>query len=313
MAYEGQIAGVGDRPPGRRLRGAAIRFMQRRSAAELRSAARGDRRRRPRGRRPRARQRRRHRQPRADRGRGRGDRGRGRLRASTRPCCSTTTAASRSRRRPASRCRSCGGPGRASRPRSAAATSPRAAATPSRLPHPVAARGPASSTPRRAPARSRRRCSAQAADDLRIGDRAYLRHAKAGELCERFDSLYLRRGRRDRRRGADLPRRGQDLPLARPRGSRSSRLISWIATSGRSETTSPSPRDELLQVRLAEVPVERLAVRPLLDRDEAERVLDGGEEPVADAAVLEPRVAPASSSPARSAPHGAPPRSGHGR
>ncbi len=35
MAYEGQIAGVADRPPGRRLRGAAIRFMQRRSAAEL--------------------------------------------------------------------------------------------------------------------------------------------------------------------------------------------------------------------------------------------------------------------------------------
>jgi D-serine deaminase-like pyridoxal phosphate-dependent protein len=35
MAYEGQISGVGDRPPGKRLRGAAIRFMQRRSAAEL--------------------------------------------------------------------------------------------------------------------------------------------------------------------------------------------------------------------------------------------------------------------------------------
>jgi D-serine deaminase-like pyridoxal phosphate-dependent protein len=35
MAYEGQIAGVGDRPPGRPGRGAAIRFMQRRSAAEL--------------------------------------------------------------------------------------------------------------------------------------------------------------------------------------------------------------------------------------------------------------------------------------
>ncbi|HEX2096023.1 MAG TPA: amino acid deaminase/aldolase [Solirubrobacterales bacterium] len=35
MAYEGQIAGVGDTPPGRRLRGAAIRWMQRRSAAEL--------------------------------------------------------------------------------------------------------------------------------------------------------------------------------------------------------------------------------------------------------------------------------------
>jgi D-serine deaminase-like pyridoxal phosphate-dependent protein len=35
MSYEGQIAGVGDQPPGRRLRGAAIRGMQRRSAAEL--------------------------------------------------------------------------------------------------------------------------------------------------------------------------------------------------------------------------------------------------------------------------------------
>jgi len=35
MAYEGQIAGVGDQPPGRRMRGTAIRFMQKRSAAEL--------------------------------------------------------------------------------------------------------------------------------------------------------------------------------------------------------------------------------------------------------------------------------------
>ncbi len=35
MAYEGQISGVGDLPPGQRLRGAAIRFMQRRSAADI--------------------------------------------------------------------------------------------------------------------------------------------------------------------------------------------------------------------------------------------------------------------------------------
>ena len=35
MAYEGQIAGVGDQPPGQRRRAAAIRFMQRRSAEEL--------------------------------------------------------------------------------------------------------------------------------------------------------------------------------------------------------------------------------------------------------------------------------------
>ncbi|HEX6455337.1 MAG TPA: amino acid deaminase/aldolase [Solirubrobacterales bacterium] len=35
MAYEGQIAGVGDQPPGQRRRGAAIRWMQKRSAGEL--------------------------------------------------------------------------------------------------------------------------------------------------------------------------------------------------------------------------------------------------------------------------------------
>jgi len=32
------------------------------------------------------------------------------------------------------------------------------------------------------------------AASLRIGDRVYLRHAKAGELCERFNTLYLVRG-----------------------------------------------------------------------------------------------------------------------
>jgi D-serine deaminase-like pyridoxal phosphate-dependent protein len=32
------------------------------------------------------------------------------------------------------------------------------------------------------------------ADDLAIGDRVYMRHAKAGELCERFASLYLLEG-----------------------------------------------------------------------------------------------------------------------
>jgi D-serine deaminase-like pyridoxal phosphate-dependent protein len=34
----------------------------------------------------------------------------------------------------------------------------------------------------------------EAADGLRLGQRVYMRHAKAGELCERFDSLYLVRG-----------------------------------------------------------------------------------------------------------------------
>jgi D-serine deaminase-like pyridoxal phosphate-dependent protein len=35
MAYEGHIAGVGDRPPGKRLQGRVIEWMQRRSAAEM--------------------------------------------------------------------------------------------------------------------------------------------------------------------------------------------------------------------------------------------------------------------------------------
>jgi D-serine deaminase-like pyridoxal phosphate-dependent protein len=37
MSYEGQIAGLGDAPPGKPLRGAVVRWMQRRSAAELAS------------------------------------------------------------------------------------------------------------------------------------------------------------------------------------------------------------------------------------------------------------------------------------
>jgi D-serine deaminase-like pyridoxal phosphate-dependent protein len=35
-----------------------------------------------------------------------------------------------------------------------------------------------------------------AADGLRTGDRVYFRHAKAGELCERFNSLHLVEGDR---------------------------------------------------------------------------------------------------------------------
>ena len=35
-----------------------------------------------------------------------------------------------------------------------------------------------------------------AADQLAIGDRVYFRHAKAGELCERFATLHLLEGER---------------------------------------------------------------------------------------------------------------------
>ena len=35
-----------------------------------------------------------------------------------------------------------------------------------------------------------------AADGLALGDRVYMRHAKAGELCERFASLHVLAGER---------------------------------------------------------------------------------------------------------------------
>ena len=41
MAYEGHIAGVGDRPPGKRLQGRAIQFLQSRSAGEIRERRAG--------------------------------------------------------------------------------------------------------------------------------------------------------------------------------------------------------------------------------------------------------------------------------
>ena len=34
----------------------------------------------------------------------------------------------------------------------------------------------------------------KAAAGLRVGDRVWFRHAKAGELCERFDVVHLVRG-----------------------------------------------------------------------------------------------------------------------
>ena len=64
-----------------------------------------------------------------------------------------------------------------------------------RLPRPVLPAGPEARRAGRAPARSRRRCSARR-PALRVGDRVWFRHAKAGELCERFDVVHLDRGRR---------------------------------------------------------------------------------------------------------------------
>ena len=49
---------------------------------------------------------------------------------------------------------------------------------------------------------------------LRVGDRVWFRHTKAGELCERFDTLHLDLGRRGGPHRPDLPGRGQDVPVS---------------------------------------------------------------------------------------------------
>lgn len=51
------------------------------------------------------------------------------------------------------------------------------------------------------------------ADDLLLGDKVWFRHAKAGELCERFDVLRLGGGRHGDGDRADVPRRGLHVPL----------------------------------------------------------------------------------------------------
>ena len=193
MAYEGQISGVGDRPPGRPLRGAAIRFMQRRSAEELaerRAAAVA-----------------------AIRevaeleivnGGGTGSleltaaeerrhRGDSRLRL-LRTCpvrpLQPLQPHPGGRLRPADRA-----PARpiGSRRRWAAATSPRAAATPAGCRSPGCPPGLHLDAEEGA-GEVQTPLLGAAAEELRVGDRVYMRHAKAGELCERFDSLHLVEG-----------------------------------------------------------------------------------------------------------------------
>jgi D-serine deaminase-like pyridoxal phosphate-dependent protein len=67
------------------------------------------------------------------------------------------------------------------------------AAGPDRLPTPHLPRG-LRLDPREGAGEVQTPVMGAAAASLRIGDRVYLRHAKAGELCERFNSLYLVRG-----------------------------------------------------------------------------------------------------------------------
>ena len=195
MAYEGHIAGVGDRIPGRPVRSAAIRAMQSASSAKSASACRGSS---PTSARcwPSAARRSSsstegHRQPRAD-GRGRrGRRAHGQLEGS--PRCSTTTALDLEpaaffclavTRRPVGGVATLLGGGYI------------ASGVPGgdRLPEPYLPGG--LRFDRQEAAGEVNPLHGAAAHMLRVGDRVYLRHAKAGELCERFNSLYLIEGER---------------------------------------------------------------------------------------------------------------------
>jgi D-serine deaminase-like pyridoxal phosphate-dependent protein len=64
-----------------------------------------------------------------------------------------------------------------------------------RLPRPVLPRG-LRLDPREGAGEVQTPVAGAAADDLDVGDRVWLRHAKAGELCERFGQLHLLQGDR---------------------------------------------------------------------------------------------------------------------
>ena len=216
MAYEGQIAGVGDRPPGKRLRGAAIRFMQRRSAAELAErraaviAALGE-----------------FVELEIVNGGGTGSLELTGAEAAVTEVTagsgfyapalfdhysrfSLTPAASFALpivRKPSPQVATALGGGYLAS----------GSGDPARLPTPWLPAG-LRLDPEEGAGEVQTPLLGDPAADLEIGDRAYLRHAKAGELCERFDSLHLVEGDADRRCRPDLPRRGQSLPLDPPKG-----------------------------------------------------------------------------------------------
>ena len=198
MAYEAQIAGLGDAPSGPglalELRAGAVRRLQALSAREL--AARRATRWRPCAPSPRwssstaaapaASKAPRARTPSPSSPPARGCTGRG---------CSTPTAPSLPVPPRCSRCPLCAARAPAWPLRSGAATSPPAPPTGRACPGPTCL-PVCVSIARREPVRCRPRCSAPPRTRLAVGDRVWMRHAKAGELCERFSRLHLIEGDR---------------------------------------------------------------------------------------------------------------------
>jgi D-serine deaminase-like pyridoxal phosphate-dependent protein len=194
MSYEAQIAGVGDAPPGKRLMGHAIRVMQRASAREL--------------------------------ARRRADvvsavralaplefvngGGTGSLERTSREAAVTEVAAGSGLYAPTLFDTYAGWVGRPAalfalpvvrRPAPGIATvlgggyHASGAAGADRLPTPVLPAG-LRLDPREGAGEVQTPVLGDAADGLRVGDRVWFRHTKAGELCERFDTLHLVRGDR---------------------------------------------------------------------------------------------------------------------
>lgn len=194
MSYEAQIAGVGDAPPGRRALGTAIRLMQRASAREL--------------------ARRRAAVVRAVRavaplefvnGGGTGS-----LERTSRESAVTEVAAGSGLYAPTLFDTYAGWVGRPAalfalpvvrRPAAGIATvlgggyHASGSAGADRLPTPVLPAG-LRLDPREGAGEVQTPVLGAAADALRVGDRVWFRHTKAGELCERFDTLHLVRGDR---------------------------------------------------------------------------------------------------------------------
>jgi D-serine deaminase-like pyridoxal phosphate-dependent protein len=192
MSYEGQIAGVGDRPPGRRLRGVAIRSMQRRSAKELAK--------------------RRSRAVAAIRNFAElpivNGGGTGSLELTGTEEAVTELTAGSGFYAPAlfdhySRFSLSPAAGFAlpivRKPAAGVATAlgggylASGSGDPGRLPSPWLPEG-LRLDPEEGAGEVQTPLGGPPARDLRIGDRAYMRHAKAGELCERFDVLHLVEG-----------------------------------------------------------------------------------------------------------------------
>ena len=178
------------RPPRRRRRRRAGRRRPRPVAGQLRRLRlRGVQRRRPR----------RH-------------RGHRRLRACSCPRSSTPTARSRPGPPRSSGSTSSASPARASPPCSAAGTSPPGPPTKSRQPRPVWPAGLAL-TSREGAGEVQTPLRLSGGADLRVGDRVWFRHAKSGEVMERFEQVHLVRGTTDRGHGPHVPRRAPHLRL----------------------------------------------------------------------------------------------------